>query len=198
MALPISVRGLRDLTFVEWRLSVEKILQSLDDRIARTGGVRGVPSGTFLLWGTNTAPDGYVIADGTAVSRTTYAALFALYGTTYGAGNGTTTFNLPDLRGRVPVGRHTGQTEFDTLAETGGSRTHTLGISEIPAHNHDVPTDFGPSSMQHMSGATGRVAQTGTGAAGAANPLPLTGNTGGGGAHNNLQPYLVLNYIIKT
>lgn len=158
-----------------------------------------VKAGTIMGFGGSVIPSGWVLCDGVAVSRTspTYSTLFAAVGTTWGVGDGSTTFNLPDLRGRVLVGQHTGQTEFDTLGETGGARTHILGISEIPAHNHEVPTDFGPATMSHMSGATGRVAQTGTGAAGAANPLPLTSNVGGGGAHNNLQPYGTGQYMIK-
>lgn len=158
-----------------------------------------VKPGTIMGFGGNVIPSGWVLCDGVAVSRTspTYSGLYASIGTTWGIGDGSTTFNLPDLRGRVLVGQHTGQTEFDTLGETGGARTHILGISEIPAHNHEVPTDFGPATMSHMSGATGRVAQTGTGAAGAANPIPLTSNVGGGGAHNNLQPYATGKYMIK-
>ena len=79
-----------------------------------------VPVGSINAWSTNTAPTGWQLCDGTAVSRTTYAALFAVIGETYGAGDGSTTFNLPNLKGRAIVGRDSSQTEFDTLAETGG------------------------------------------------------------------------------
>jgi microcystin-dependent protein len=74
----------------------------------------------------STAPTGWLLCDGTAVSRTTYSDLFAITSTTYGVGDGSTTFNLPNLKGRVPVGLDTSQTEFDVLGETGGAKTHTL------------------------------------------------------------------------
>lgn len=94
------------------------------------------PIGEMTIWGTSTAPTGWLICDGSAVSRSTYSALFGVLSTTYGAGNGSTTFNLPNLKGRVPVGRDASQTEFDTLTETGGSKTSALGVSNLPAHNH--------------------------------------------------------------
>jgi hypothetical protein len=76
------------------------------------------------------------LEDGAAVSRTTYSDLFALIGTTYGAGNGSTTFNVPNLKGRVPVGLDGSQTEFDALGEAGGEKAHVLTIGEMPAHTH--------------------------------------------------------------
>jgi microcystin-dependent protein len=85
----------------------------------------GTPSGAVMAYAGSAAPSGWLLADGTAVSRTTYADLFAVVGTTYGVGDGSTTFNLPNLKGRFPVGRDAAQTEFDTLAETGGAKTHT-------------------------------------------------------------------------
>ena len=63
-----------------------------------------------------------MICDGRAVSRSDYSELFAVIGTTYGSGDGSTTFNLPNLKGRVPVGKDSSQTEFDTIGETGGSK----------------------------------------------------------------------------
>ncbi len=149
-----------------------------------------VPTGTISLFSTNSAPTGYLLCDGTAVSRTTYSALYAVIGTTYGVGDNSTTFNLPNLKGRVPVGRDSAQTEFDTLGETGGAKTHTLTINEMPSHNHDL--------------SPGQVVGTGSGGNSAYSPLgnnPQANTgityTGGGQAHNNLQPYIVLNYIIK-
>ena len=146
-----------------------------------------VPTGSYFPFAGSSAPAGYLIADGAAVSRTTYSDLFTAIGTTYGVGNGSTTFNLPNLKGRIPAGRDTAQTEFDVLGETGGAKTHTLSIGEIPSHAHNVGYSMG--------------ATTGTGAA-----IPNSNNpqtypsmsTGAGGAHNNLQPYIVTNYIIKT
>lgn len=94
------------------------------------------PVGEITMWGTSTAPTGWLIADGSTISRSTYSALFAVLGTAYGAGDGSTTFVLPDLKGRVPVGRDASQTEFDTLGETGGTKTSALAVANLPAHNH--------------------------------------------------------------
>ncbi len=145
------------------------------------------PPGTVAMFGASSAPAGWLLCDGSAVSRSTYAALFAIISTTYGSGNGTTTFNLPDIKGRVPVGFDSGQTEFDALGETGGAKTHTLSLGEIPAHTHVVSNtqDNAPSggSGQKWTGSTGSI---------------QSGSAGGGGAHNNLQPYITLQFIIKT
>jgi microcystin-dependent protein len=146
-----------------------------------------VPTGTINAYGGSSSPNGWLLCDGSAVSRTTYAALFAVLSTTYGVGDGSTTFNLPNLKGRVPVGRDAAQTEFDSLGETGGAKTHTLTIAEIPAHTHTYLGVSGQGS-----------ANLGDTCADEANrPTETSGSTGGGGAHNNLQPYLVINYIIK-
>jgi len=136
------------------------------------------------------APTGFLLCDGTAVSRATYADLFAVVSTTYGVGDGSTTFNLPNLRGRVPVGFDSAQTEFDALGETGGAKTHTLTVAQIPAHNHD----YNGATLNTGSGFSSRYSSTGSTSA----TFTGTGNTGGGEAHNNLQPYITLNYIIKT
>lgn len=153
-----------------------------------------IPTGSIIPTALSTAPSGWLICDGSAVSRTTYANLFGVIGTTYGAGDGSTTFNLPDLRGRVVVGRDATQTEFDVLGEAGGAKTHTLTTAEMPSHQHSWSTDAQGGGLA-------------TGWAGVSSAVrvntwnytlnPSTGATGGGGAHNNLQPYRVLNYIIK-
>jgi microcystin-dependent protein len=139
--------------------------------------------GAIVMWGTASVPTGWLLCDGSAVSRTTYAALFAILSTTYGVGDGSTTFNLPDLRGRVPVGKNSGT--FSPLGATGGEETHTLTTPEIPSHTHSTPFGF-----------TGKAA--GTPDSGAISGSTDTGSTGGDGAHNNLQPYLTINFIIKT
>lgn len=144
--------------------------------------------GMIIPYGGEDAPDGFLFCDGTAISRDDYADLFLVIGVMYGHGNGTTTYNLPDLRGRIPAGLDTGQGEFDALGETGGANDHTLETSEIPAHNHSEIT----AVAEIING--GLEAPAGAALPGVAN----TGNTGGGGAHNNLQPYQVVNYLIKT
>lgn len=131
---------------VELRLTAGAIAQAKADAVAEAAlpaGFGPVPSA-----GT-TAPTGWLLCFGQAVSRTTYAALFAAIGTTYGAGNGTTTFNLPDMRGRVAAGLdNMGGTTASritsggsgiagtTLGAVGGAETHTLTTAQLAVHNH--------------------------------------------------------------
>ena len=233
----------------------------------------GSPTGMISPYAGNTAPTGWLLCDGSAVSRTTYAALFAvlvtvigtftvtiaspglvtiashglatgdsIYITTtgalptglsvntrywvikndansfwlatslanalvgtkintsgsqsgthtmrlcpYGLGDGSTTFNLPSMKGVVVAGKDQSQTEFAGLGQTGGAKTHTLVEAEMPAHTHNALDGF--------SGAGG--SGTYSGANRVSNAV-ATSSTGGGGAHNNLQPYIATNYIIKT
>jgi microcystin-dependent protein len=157
----------------------------------------------------STAPIGWVLCDGSAVSRTTYAALFAAIGTTFGAGNGTTTFNLPDLRGRVPVGVDGSAGRLsanDALGQSGGEESHALTVSELASHDHNAHSSGynvpGASSggaswfIQNMgaSGAGLNVLYTNGGVAN----TTKTGATGSGTAHNNMQPNLIVNWIIKV
>jgi len=151
-----------------------------------------LPIGFVGEWGGSTAPEGWLICDGSAVSRTIYSALFAAIGTTYGTGNGSTTFNLPDYRGRVGVGKSS-DTEFDTLGETGGEKTHTLTTQEIPSHSHNIKWDNeGTSSPGSGAGVLVKAPTETT------SYQYSTASTGGGQPHNILQPYLVTNYIIKA
>ena len=152
------------------------------------------PVGSISLFAGKTAPNGWLICDGSAVSRTTYANLFSVIGTTYGTGDGSTTFNIPNLKGRVPVGVDSNDTSFDTIGETGGEKTHTLSVDEMPAHNH---------STVYISSFEGgnQNARTGYGYNEVALNKSSYGNsvakTGGDQPHNNLQPYIVMNYIIS-
>jgi microcystin-dependent protein len=145
-----------------------------------------VPAGVIAQFGGSAAPTGWKLCDGTAYSRTvTYNNLFSAIGTTYGSGDGSTTFNVPNLKGRVPVGLDDSQSEFNVLGETGGAKTHTLITAEIPSHSHSS-LQFGPNAGGAGLRADAIVTTDTT-----------TGPAGGGGAHNNLQPYIVVNYIIK-
>jgi microcystin-dependent protein len=238
-----------------------------------------IPIGTILPFGGDTAPSGFFMCDGSPFVRADFASLFAVIGVFYGAGNGTTTANLPNLRGKVPVGLDSSQVEFDTLGESGGAKTHTLLTAEIPSHNHvqdshnhlqnshnhtanphtHVQTAHNHTQNSHShahiahshnrnpSGLSetvfdGTAGSGAFGGAGGTRSLPTYSGTqaatttenvatavnvattptnqdatnvniattplnqaavatnqaaGGGGAHANLQPYLVLNYIIK-
>jgi microcystin-dependent protein len=241
-------------------------------RIATTAFVAAFfPVGAVLPFAGGAAPTGWLLCDGSAVSRTTYASLFAVIGSTFGVGDGSTTFNIPDMRGRVPVGKNSGT--FNTLGGTGGEETHVNTVNEMPSHTHTesavsagtpagtinsvsagtpagtisavsagtpsgtvhstVIGSGGALTESHISTSTGTGANAGdanagdsiitnvftgnalpthvhtfTGTALAAHGHTFTGtplgthshviaNTGGGVAHNNLQPYLTLNYLIK-
>jgi len=107
--------------------------------IATTAFVRTMlPPGTITQYGGASAPTGWLLLDGSAVSRSTFSALFAIFGTTYGAGDGSTTFNLPDMRGRVPVGKNAAT--FATLGAVGGEETHALTVAELASHDHGAVT----------------------------------------------------------
>jgi len=160
--------------------------------------ISSVPTGSVSMWVTGTAPTGWLLCQGQAVSRTTYATLFGVISTTYGVGDNSTTFNLPDLRGRVPMGAGTGRNVADSAnltARTLGTKvsdaeTVTLTTAEIPDHTHGGQIVFGTGS-----GGTSAVVASGN------NPTsqPTTGGVTGtnGGAHNNTQPSTVINFIIK-
>ena len=168
-----------------------------------------MPSGATFPYAGGSAPTGYLLCDGAAISRSTYSALFAILSTTYGSGDGSSTFNIPDLRGRVIAGqddmggssanRLTGQTggvNGDNLGAAGGAETHTLTTAQLAAHTHGVTTGFANNGTIGVAGNVPKGSDlasptTGTYADGAI-------STGGGGAHNNIQPTLILNYIIKT
>lgn len=178
------------------------------------GSSSGVPSGALMPFAGHTAPAGWLLCYGQAVSRTTYVALFNVLGTTYGVGDGSTTYNLPDMRGRVPAGKdNMGGSAANRLTYTasgvdgtavgavGGAETVVLTAAQcgLPPHSHAAGTYSvtGPIGPTAGSG----VATTGNGLGGP--DFAVTGTsaaTGGwdGAAHNNAQPTMITNYIIKT
>lgn len=239
--------------------------------------------GMLIIYAGSSAPTGWLFCDGSPVSRTTYASLFSAIGTTYGAGDGSTTFNVPDLRGRVVAGvdnmggSDAGRLDWaNTLGTFGGAQTHTLTTAEMPSHTHiqdshnhtqnshthiqdshnhtqnahthiqnahthtqDAHAHTTTQSYAYLRGGSQNEAGGGQGyawhldtqgvnAAIATNQnttatnqnttatnnattatnqsttatnqatTATNQNTGGGGAHNNMQPTILLNYIIKT
>lgn len=163
--------------------------------LSAVGGM--APTGVVLPFAGPTAPTGWLLCDGSAVSRTTYAALFTAIGTTYGAGDGSSTFALPDMKGRVPAGKEASATRLTsagsgvdgaTLGATGGAETHTLSSAQMPAHTHTVGAVIGGRNTS--TGGGEQITYAGSSTA--------SGSAGSGNAHNNTQPTIVLNYIIKT
>ena len=163
-----------------------------------------LPAGTLIMYAAATAPTGYLLADGSEVSRETYSDLFAVIGTTYGVGDGATTFNLPDLSARLPLGLD----DTRTLGQTGGSESHELSVSELPAHSHTVNDpghlhsmrlnrdDFSFSGVSAPIG-NGAIPYGATGLTNSTTTGITINYTGGGEPFSVMNPYLVVNYIIK-
>ena len=180
-------------------------------------------AGMLMPYAGSSAPTGWLLAFGQEISRTTYASLFSAIGTTYGVGNGSSTFNLPDLRGRVIAGQDDmggvsadnltnvagDGLNGDALGATGGSEKHVITITQMPSHSHTLNGGLTTVSQGGSSFAGGLRHGAYTQSQGEdGNGTQQTNQTGfdnysiasagSGAAHNNVQPTIILNYIIKT
>ncbi len=178
--------------------TIFKITSTLASLVDSTGQ-RLHQSGFLQAYAGSSAPSGWLLCFGQAVSRSTYSSLFAIIGTTYGTGNGSTTFNLPDLRGKTIAGLDnmggsdanvltaTFNPNRNTLGASTGQESHQLTIPEMPAHTHLQNTDFGPTAgLQTLkSSGSGNI------------NAQQTSSTGGSTAHQNVQPTMMVNWIIK-
>ena len=187
--IPLTIAGkgfvevLRTSNGLAWRVWGADVVTAMG-----SGETSSVPVGTSIEGYWSTAPAGYLLEDGSAVSRTTYSNLFAAIGTVFGAGDGSTTFTLPDSRGRVAVNKST-DSEFDTLGEKSGEKAHTLTIDEMPAHTHQSPN----TKLYVNSSAMNEP----VGGAGSTSKVFASGSACGGVAHNNIQPSIVKVSAIK-
>jgi microcystin-dependent protein len=171
------------------------------------GNVTQVPAGIVSAFAGVTAPSGWLMCYGQAVSRTEYSALFTALSTTYGSGDGSTTFNIPDMRGRAIAGvdnmggtaasrlTSTVLSASNTLGATGGTQTHVLTTAQMPSHTHtvtDTYSNIGEPNWVRF-GSNGPLYDID------ANTRSLSvGSAGSDTAHLNTQPTIVLNYIIKA
>lgn len=197
------------------------------------GGGAEFPVGMLTMFGGSTAPSKWLLCNGAAVSRTTYADLFTAISTTYGVGDGTTTFNLPDFCGRAPIGAGQGsgltaralgdmlgeEAHANTLAEngphshSGPSHTHTMAHTHIGgAHTHGIPgegiqspgatcvgTILQPATIVLNTSSGGAVSTSGASTSTTSSSgTGATGSSGTGTPHNNMQPSLVVNFIIYS
>lgn len=204
-------------TYVEWIGPVQPVNALSDDTWTDTSvaviedPVIAMPVGTIQMFAATSAPTNWMICNGQAISRTTYSALYSLIGTTYGTGDGSTTFNLPNFQGKGPMGYMPGNTKFDTMGETGGEETHTQTQAELATHTHTQnahghsanPLDgntspygggvaggfyFGATSVSHPGYQAVTVNST----------TATNNNTGSSTPMNVLDPYLTVQFIIKV
>ena len=162
----------------------------VDTTLASFGGL---PVGSTIPFAAAAAPTGWLICNGSTVSRTTYASLFSVIGVSWGVGDGSTTFGLPDLQGRVAVGSGAGTgLTARTLAGSGGEENHVLTIAELAAHTHDY--QWGQVGAGAATNGPGTSAPY---TASSVNASTATTSKGTDAGHNTMQPYKVLTYIIK-
>ena len=173
-------------------------------------GIEGIPTATIVPWSSASVPTGFLECNGAAVSRSTYAALFAIVGTTYGAGDGASTFNLPNLADNVPMGK----SGTKALASTGGANTvpvtaagnisgstanATLSTAQLASHSHSAGCQNGAGFPQPQAAAGANTTNTGSTGSGSGHSHNMSATFSGTASNPSvLQPYLTIIYIIKT
>lgn len=161
--------------------------------VTQSIAVDTTPAGTISMYGGAASPTGWLLCSGSEVSRTTFASLFNVIGTTYGIGDNISTFNLPDFRGRMPLGAGTGTgLTTRTLGQSSGSETHVMTIDQMPSHSHSIPNN----GIYPGAGVLGAAA--GAGGAATVGTSPTSNPTGSSNPFPIMNPFLVVNYIIKT
>ncbi len=170
-----------------------QLLQAINTLIAgggNGGNVGSAPIGTVLSYAGATAPEGFMLCDGTELLASEHLDLFTVIGTVYGEGEAPGSFKLPDLRGRTAIGAGQGVDLTDRiLGVTDGEEIHQLTVDELPEHTHEY--------LRHV---TQVIYAPGTGRTGATSGSEThsVSSSGGDQPHNNMQPFVVLNYIIKV
>jgi len=178
---------------------------------ANLTGIEGIPTATIVPWSSSSVPSGFLECNGAAVSRSTYSALFAIVGTTYGAGDGASTFNVPNLQDNVAVGK----SGTKALASTGGANTvastgnvggttanATLSEAQLASHDHGLPfkQQGGPNAAPAIgpnNAGPGQARNTNNAGSGQGHQHNMSA-TFTGDATSVVQPYLTIIYIIKT
>jgi len=198
--------------------SIEAMSETFDTNL-HLEEVTVIPTGTIADFAGDVTPGGWLICDGSTISRVEYAELFSVIGETYGQGNGTTTFKIPECLGRVNVCRNPIDSDFDELGVTGGIKTVSLTSAQMPihthtqnshnhtqeAHNHGVS----PGMWMNENSGNNLVGNPAGSYANVGNPIAAATavnvaatatnqNAGGGEGHSNLQPFIVFNRIIKV
>lgn len=185
--------------------SVDNIRRKIENSVVREENLFPpeilMPVGVVLPYVSSNAPNGWLSCLGQELYRGDYPDLFAVIGTTYGAGDGSTTFRLPNLAGRVVVGQGSGAgLTSRSMGATGGAETHTLTTGEMPSHSHTSNAVGGTVGLITADGNNTAVGVDGSAVEPNlyAAPAALSINSAGSGsAHNNMQPFAVLNYIIR-